>query len=226
MSNRRQQPPHCFKLQNGSVIQIVGPSGAGKTLFACRLLSSKNSFRFPIKEIHWHSGIAEGEAGATLQRLKQLKNLHYNIGFPKGWIDKPRKHHAIVIDDLFEEANKDAATFNQLFTKIARHREVTVLFLTQNLFHQGGKHRTRNLNTHYLVIFKNPRDKTVIDFIARQAYPNNRRFLMDAFQHATDNKPHGYLFLDFTQQCPESYRVRSDIFNNKLGALIYKQTKQ
>lgn len=215
----------CFRINNGSVIQIVGPSGAGKTLFACRLLSSKKAFRFPIRQIHWHSGIKEGEAGETLKRLKKLKHVHYNFQFPKGWLNKPQKHDAIVIDDLFEEANKESTTFNQLFTKIARHREVCVLFLTQNLFHQGGKHRTRNINTHYLVLFKNPRDKTVIEFIARQAFPDNRKFLMDAFHDATDNKPHGYLFIDFTQHCPENLRVRADIFNKTFRSFVYKQRK-
>ena len=158
--------------------------------------------------------------------MKKLKRVYYSFGFPKGWLNKPQKNDAIVIDDLFEEANKDSTTFNQLFTKVARHREVTVLFLKQNLFHQGGKHRTRNINTHYLVLFKNPRDKTVIHYIARQAYPNNSKFLMNAYHDATDNKPHGYLFLDFTQQCPENLRVRTDIFNKKWGSTVYKQNHE
>jgi adenylate kinase family enzyme len=204
-----------LRLQNASVIQIVGPSGSGKTYFTTKLLSSKNIFLHPIRDIFWHSGIDEGEAGATLSQLNQIKRLHIIKGLPKGWIDRPKRHDAIVIDDLFEEVNKEHTIINQLFTKIARHREVTVLFLTQNLFHQGGKHRTRNLNTHYLVIFKNPRDQTVVDYIARQAYPNNRKFLIESFHDATNNKPHGYLFLDFTQQCPEEFRVQADIFNTR-----------
>ena len=142
------------RLENGSIFQIVGPTGSGKTYFTCQLLASKNLFRAPHKQIHWHSGIQEGEAGATLKHLKQLKSLRLVQGLPKGWIDKPQQYDVIVIDDLFEEANQDAVTFNQLFTKVARNRQVTVMFLTQNLFHQGGKHRTRNLNTQYLAIFK------------------------------------------------------------------------
>ncbi len=213
------------RIKNGSVIQVVGPSGSGKTYFACTLLGSKTHFQFPIKQIHWHSGVKEGELGDTLSKLRQLKRVRHVYGLPEGWIDMPKKHDVIVIDDLFEEANQDAVTFNQLFTKIARHREVTVLFLTQNLFHQGGKHRTRNLNTHYLVIFKNPRDKTVVDYLARQAYPNDRKFLMEAFNDATKEKPHGYLFLDFTQECPEDIRIRTDIFN-PLGPYFYKQSRK
>lgn len=212
-----------YRLKNGSVIQIVGPSGSGKTYFACNLLSRQAMFKFPIRNIYWHSGVKEGELGPTLNKLKKLKRVKHVFGLPKGWTEKPKKFDAIVIDDLFEEANQDSVTFNQLFTKIARHRQVTVLFLTQNLFHQGGKHRTRNLNTQYLVLFKNPRDKTVIDFLARQAYPNNRKFLMDSFEDATDEMPHGYLFMDFTQECPNKYRIRTDIFNDRQGPQFYKQ---
>ena len=57
------------------------------------------------------------------------------MGLPQGWLDRPQQRDVVVIDDLFEEVNNNAVAVNQLFTKIARHRQVTVLFLTQNLFH-------------------------------------------------------------------------------------------
>jgi len=214
-----------LRIKNGSIIQVVGPSGSGKTYFTCALLANKNIYQHPIREIYWHSGVAEGEIGETLKKIKRLRRVHYVLGFPKDWLDRPQQHDVVVIDDLFEEVNKNAVAVNQLFTKIARHRQVTVLFLTQNLFHQGGKHRTRNINTQNLVIFKNPRDKTVIDFLARQAYPGNRNFLMDAFHDATHDKPHGYLFIDFTQECPDSHRVRTDILN-RYGPTIYRYKRR
>ena len=96
-----------------------------------------------------------------------------------------------------------------------------MIFITQNFFHQGGQHRTRNLNVQYLVLFKNPRDQTVVDFVARQAFPFNRKFLIESFNDAT-KVPHGYLFLDFTQACPDDLRVRTDFFNEK-GMYVYKQ---
>ena len=121
---------------------------------------------------------------------------------------------------MYQEINKKTDS-NNLFTKISRHNEVTVIFITQNLFHAGGQHRTRNLNVQYLVLFKNPRDQTIVDFVGRQAFPNNRNFLIEAFNDATKNA-HGYIFLDFTQTCPDDLRVRSDIFN-KNGVTVYKQ---
>ena len=166
-------------------------------------------------------GAEDGEHGQTSELMEKIgKNITYMKGFQKGWQKKLHTGDAIVIDDLFIECNKEE-NFNNLFTKIARHRGVTVIFLTQNLFHQGGQHRTRNLNVHYLVIFKNPRDSTVIDYIARQAFSAKRKFLIDAYDDATKNKAHAYLFLDFTQSCPDELRVRTDIFN-PTGSTIYK----
>ena len=210
-----------LRFSNNCVFQIVGPSGSGKTFFVTNLLLNANSiFVNKIEKIYWLMGIEEGEHGKTQKSLKRIKNITFLNGFEEGWEKRPKTGDVIVIDDLFAESTKELS-FNNLFTKIARHRGVTVICLTQNLFHQGGNHRTRNLNVNYLVIFKNPRDNTVIDFLARQAFPNNKKFLIDAFQDATHNKSFGYLLLDFTQTCPEELRVRADIFND---FYVYKQS--
>lgn len=198
-----------FRLENGSVMQVVGPSGSGKTHFVTQLLQTKGIYKHNPKNIYWHMGVEIGEEGTALP-----SNIIIKRGFEdREWMDKLRKYDVIVIDDLFTEVNKEE-NFNNLFTKVARHRQVSVIFITQNMFHQGGNHRTRNINVHYLVLFKNPRDKTIISWIARQAYPENPKFLIEAYHEATDSKPHGYLFIDFTQDCPENMRVRSDIFSD------------
>lgn len=203
-----------IRLKNNVVIQVVGPSGSGKTFFVTKLLQG-NMFREKIGKIYWHHGA--DEIDETNTELKKITNIELISGFPEGWMDTPKAYDVLVIDDLFEEANK-VKNFNSLFTKVARHSRVTVIYLTQNLFHAGGQHRTRNLNVHYLVLFKNPRDQTAIEFIARQARSN---FIVGAYHDATANKPHGYLFMDFTQECPDEIRVRTDIFNVH-GVTVYK----
>jgi hypothetical protein len=161
---------------------IVGPSGAGKTVFTINLLSS-NMFKNPIGNIFWHMGVKPNKTETDPIR-SGLRNVKIVEGFTKNWMNNPKTGDVIVIDDLFSEANRQP-DFNNLFTKIARHRGVTVIFLTQNLFHQGGQHRTRNLNTHYLVIFKNPRDQTIIDHISRQTFPNSKNFLSRCYYRQT-----------------------------------------
>lgn len=206
-------------LQNNSVIQVVGPSGSGKTYFVCKLLQIPGLFKSKFKHVYWHQG-GDGELGLTQREICKLKNVTTINGFDENWTSRLTKGDVIVIDDLFQEANKEAE-FNNLFTKIARHREVTVIFITQNLFHQGGNHRTRNLNVQYLVLFKNPRDQTVVEYIARQAFPHDKGYLVDAYHDATASA-HGYIFIDFTQSCPDNERLKTDIFNTH-GITVYKQ---
>ena len=169
-----------LRLKNGAIMQVVGPSGAGKTMFICNLLSNSRIFTNKPKKIFWFIGSKDGETGITKSKIDNIKNVKFIEGFISGWMDLPQKNDVIIIDDLFQESNKEK-DFNNLFTKIARHRQVFVIYVTQNLFHQGGAHRTRNLNVHYLVLFKNPRHQTTIDFVSRQAFPNNRKFLIEVF---------------------------------------------
>ena len=207
-----------MELINNTCFQIVGPSGSGKTHFVCKLLQNNKIFEKKFKNIYWHQG--SSESGLTKNEFCKLKRIKVIKGFDNNWMNRLEKGDVIVIDDLYQESNKEA-DFNNLFTKISRHVEVTVIFITQNLFHAGGQHRTRNLNVQYLVLFKNPRDATVVDYVARQAFPNNRNYLLDAFKDATKHA-HGYLFLDFTQSTPDDLRVRTNIFD-KEGVTVYKQ---
>lgn len=213
-----------IRLKTDCVLQVVGPSGSGKTHFVCNLLSRPEIFQEKIKNVYWLQGTDEGEAGETAKCMRKL-GRHHRItilhGFVDGWDKLAQKGDAIVIDDLFHESTKEK-NFVNLFTKIARHRHVLVIFITQNLFHKGVNNRTQNLNVHYLALFRNPRDRTAIQYLARQVSPDNPKYLTAAFEDATSNKPHSYLFFDFTQNCPDHLRVRTDIFNT---VTIYKQAK-
>jgi len=55
-----------------------------------------------------------------------------------------------------------------VFTKISHHRNIGVVYLTQNLFDKNKYARTISLNAHYPVLFKNPRDATQFATLARQ----------------------------------------------------------
>ncbi len=63
-----------------------------------------------------------------------------------------------------------------------------------------------------MVAFKNPREKSQFSHLARQLYPENSKFLMQAYLMAT-NVPHGYLFVDLKQATPEKEKVKTDIFD-------------
>ena len=91
-------------------------------------------------------------------------------------------------------------------------RPCFVIFISQNPFPGGKEARTRSLNAHYYVVFKNPRDKLQFEILAPQISPMRWKQLISIYEDATRN-PHGYLFIDFTQDCPEEIHYRANIFD-------------
>jgi len=79
--------------------------------------------------------------------------------------------------------------------KISHHRNISVLYLTQNSFDKNRFASTISLNAHYYVLLKNPRDAIQFATLARQMYPNDSRFAMEAYRDAT-SVPYGYLLVD------------------------------
>ena len=79
------------------------------------------------------------------------------------------KRNLFVFDDQMIDAGKDKRIVN-LFTRGSHHRNLSVIYIVQNLFHQGKGSRSIGLNSHYLVLFKNPRDKLQILTMAKQMY--------------------------------------------------------
>lgn len=142
--------------------------------------------------------------------LEMGKNVDFHEGLPQlsdfSGDDRPK---LIILDDLMSESSNK--TVVDIFTKYSHHKNLSVIYLTQNLFHQGRGQRDISLNAHYIVVFKNPRDKAQIQHFGRQLYPENSKFIQEAYNDAT-SKPHGYLLIDLKQQTEETCRVRSCIF--------------
>ena len=96
---------------------------------------------------------------------------------------EPDESNMVVIDDkMSEEGGSDELA--NLFTKGAHHRNLTVVFIVQNNFHQAKSMRTIILNSHYMVLFKNPRDRVQIRAHGTQVYSGHASFLAAAFHDA------------------------------------------
>ena len=118
----------------------------------------------------------------------------------------------LVIDDQMDQVNKSIAG---LFTKGSHHRNISVMYVVQNLFDKNTDFRTISLNSHYLVIFNNPRDRSQIIHLAKQMYPGKLDYVKEAFNMAT-REPYRYLLVDLKQTTPEICRLRGRIFPGEL----------
>ena len=82
-----------------------------------------------------------------------------------------------------------------MFTKISHHRNVSVVYLTQNGFDKNKYARTISINIHYLFLFKNSGDATQFATLARQMYQNTSKFAIKASKNSI-NASYGYLLIE------------------------------
>ena len=85
-----------------------------------------------------------------------------------------------------------------------------MIYIVQNIFHQGRETRNISLNAHYIVLFKSPRDKQQISVLARQVNPGHVQEFMKSYEEAT-KRPHGYLMLDLKPTTDDQHRLKTNV---------------
>jgi hypothetical protein len=123
-----------------------------------------------------------------------------------------QENNLVILDDLMQEVGSDDG-FLQLITKMVHHKNISTVYITQNLFHQSKNNTTINKNCHYLFICNNPADRLTAFNIGRRAYPGQSNFFKEVHQEAVENKTFGYLLMDFHQKTKNNLRLLTDIFN-------------
>ena len=179
---------------------VSGPSCSGKSHYVTELIQS-SSIYFEPKPTHilWYYG--------EVIPHPQIKEVEYKRGLPTEEDVEGMRQCIVVLDDLMWESRSNITVAN-LFTRVAHHRQCFIIHITQNLFQGGSITRTQSLNAHYLVLFKNPRDRQQILYLARQIYPRKEDFVLSSFEDATQRE-YGHLLVDLNPNTHEELRIRS-----------------
>ena len=144
-----------------------------------------------------------------------LRALYPQIEFVHGWREQlydiipADETNLLVLDDQMCDAS-DSKQLARLFTQGSQHRNLTVIYLVQNVYDKGKSSRTVSLNAHYQVVFRNMRDASQFRVLASQMAPQRSGWLMDAFADAT-REPFGYLLIDNHPRTSDDHRFRSRI---------------
>jgi hypothetical protein len=204
-------------------IAIFGCTQSGKSTFIYKLLTQMNElFSIPPKWVLYCYGILPNNAQELYDTIEGL-TLHEGLPSEAVIEEKTenREHGIIVLDDLISSVMK-SSTGETLFTMGSHHKNLSVILVSQNIFYQGKVARTISLNMHYLVLFRNLRDKRQIKSLAQQIYPSHANAFMDVYNdiHKT---PFNYLLIDLPPHSEEEYRLRTRIFKEEYP-IIYKIT--
>ncbi len=199
-----------IKFKHPTTIMIAGPTFSGKTTFVKRMLHEDMIEPSPQRIIWIYK--EKGDQSEFAKLNQEFPQVEFLSDLDIGRIDSldPRENNLVILDDVMSEAG-DSKEVAKIFTQGAHHRNMTVIFLVQNVFQQAKQMRTISLNTHYLVLYKNPRDQSQIRVLSNQMFPGKKNFLVNVYADATKT-PHSYLLIDLHPETPEEHRVRTNIF--------------
>lgn len=194
---------------------IGGPTSSGKSSITFNIIKHRRELiKGEINDVVYC--LPEGQSIDIPDHLKTDPSVSFHSGFPS--FEELRPNTLLILDDLMNDCSSELMG---MFTRQSHHKNISVLFLVQNLFFGGNKHfRTISLNCHYIISTKNPRDRMQISTLASQIFPENSVFLKKAFADAT-KRPFGYLLFDLTQTCNDQLRFRTNIFPEDIPQNIF-----
>jgi len=105
-------------------------------------------------------------------------------------------------------------TVANMFTKGSHHRNVSVVFLAQNLFPKNKFVLTMSLNAHYIHGSVQESERRQFANLARQMYPKTSQFAVEAYKDAT-REQYSYLLVDHRPEQDEDLRLRTNIFSGE-----------
>lgn len=196
------------RLKTPCNILVAGPTQIGKSYFVTQLIKNKEHLFNPVPDkVIW--------CYACWQPLyDELKKTGLVNEFLEGieelwkYSENPAKvSRLIVIDDLQREAQVNEVA--GMFERGGHHENISVIYITQNVYYKGRESRNLSLNSHYLFLFRNKRDMSQINILARQIRPGNSKFIEEAYEDAC-SRPHGYLMMDFHPKSSSELQFRTD----------------
>lgn len=212
MMNQENFQTFDARLQHPFTLVIAGPSSSGKTSFLNSLL--KNADRLVNPNIDYVVCFL-GSRDPQLAELIPIygERITFVSGLPTDFDEyiQSNKNGFFLIDDLMAEGTSDSRV-SELYTKTSHHSNLSVCLVLQNLFHHGKERYSIVRNSHYLVIFNNPLDRSSVHTLAHRISPTNKKAVINIFLYAQSK--YRYLLLDGKQGTLPAARFRTDIFND------------
>ena len=155
-----------LKLHNPCNISVVGSTSSSKTIFVYNLLRECNDvFVQPIETILY--------CYTCYQSL--YDEISLNVPFVDFHEGLPTEdsvtefgnegHKLLILDDLMSKVS--SSVILDLFCQFSHHKNISVIFMIQNIFHGGKSTHSINLNSHYYILFKNKRDVGQVKTLGR-----------------------------------------------------------
>jgi len=190
-----------------SISLFTGATQSGKSFLTAKLLARRlDVISPPVDRVLYC--YEEFQRDLFLSIKKNVPNITFHKGLPSEYGDG--NPLILVLDDLMSAVAKSEETV-KAFTVYSHHKNVSIIFLTQNFF-EKGKTRTITLNCKYICLFKNPRDNSYIGVLGRQMNGGKTNVVLEYAYKDIMQKPYGYLLIDLSMTQKDAFRYRDSLF--------------
>ena len=181
-----------FQLVHPFTCMVAEMTGSGKTVWTQSLLQQAQTVidQPPERIIRFHSlwQPAYTQLLMMIPAIKFVKGILESLEIDS-YLDVNIRN-LIVIDDQMIEAGKDNRIVTLLTKRIASSKSERYLHSAKSVPTRQGN-RSIILNSHYLALFKNPRDKLRILTLAKQMYPGETAWFIKEYEK-TVRRQFGY----------------------------------
>ena len=175
-------------------IMVAGIIGSGKTAWVrSPLQQASEAIYLTPERIVWC--YSQWQPAYT-EMLVAIPHVEFVKRIPTALAFDVNKRNLIVFEDQMIDTSKDKRIMN-FFTRGSHHRNLSVIYIVQNLFYQGKGSCSISLNSHYLKLFKNPRDKLQYEEAVK--------------------RPFGYLLIDLKTTTQDNFRQQTNVLPNEQG---------
>ena len=157
-------------------------------------------------------GIDEGEL--TARENIEVKRGNYDPMTD----DSLYGHVLLVVDDLMHNKHYLQVVAN-VFAK-GRHRGISCIFVTQNLYLADKHYRTISLNASHFLLFKMRDIRQIAHFARTFIERENQDSFVSCYRKNVLEKEYGHLLVDFTKQMNNPLMLRSNLLGSEFQLCI------
>lgn len=175
---------------------IGGPTKSGKTTLLMRLLRERGQmFSHPFEKIYWFYKM-ENSIRQARQEFPEINYVegHVSNKFVEGLdIDS---HKMLIMDDMQELVanSKSLEALMNIFTRDSHHKNLTVIFLVQDLF-MKNMHKVARQCENVIAMSNGSSGSNIMNMGRRQFGPGTAPFIKWALTQVRLQSTHGYLCL-------------------------------
>ena len=178
-----------------TLVLFAGTS-AGKTTLVSKILENASwCFEKPVESIYYFGYHHQKTYDKMEDKIPNLK-LFYTM--PTEAILEPlfnpATHDIVVIDDYGAQCASNEFV-ESLFLRTSHHCNLTIILLVQSLYFQGVKRRSQSLNTHYVLLMKNPIGASRVQTCACQRFPGQSKGFISTYTKKLHSLIHIFLWI-------------------------------